>query len=98
MKYWIYKAKRWLVHRLGGYMANECIVDPNKVKRLQCIQHYSMDRAMYRLDYSVGTLRAKAVKSFAESLIPYIVSEVTTDVFRCEYVIRTSIRVVDDRR
>lgn len=97
-KHCIYNVKRWLIHKLGGYMPNECVVDPNKVKHLKLTRHYSIDCMAYRRDYNAGALRAKAVKEFAESLITYIKSEVMEDEYTNEYVIRTSIRVVDDRR
>lgn len=68
MKHWIYKAKRWLVHKLGGYMHDECIVNPNKVKHLQLIERYSMDCMEYHREYSVGTMRAEVVKSSQKAL------------------------------
>jgi hypothetical protein len=99
VKCWIYWAKRWIVHKLGGYMANECIVDPSKVLYLKCTRRYSKDAVYsFREMYTVGHMRADAVKKFAEGLIPYIVSEVSEDDVNREYVIRTTIRVVDDRR
>lgn len=96
MKHWIYKAKRWLIHKLGGYTADEAT--PNrKIQHLKMMHHYTID--MQR--ESVGEIhfreREKAYKRFAENIVrSYANLEEHRDHETREWILRLSMRVVDE--
>lgn len=96
MRRWIYKAKRWLIHKLGGYTTDEAT--PNrKIQNLARHHHYTID--MQR--ESVGEIhfreREKAYKMFAENIVrSYAKLEERRDHETREWILRLSMSVVDN--
>ena len=95
MKRWIYRLKVWMIHKLGGYTADEAT--PNrKIARLKMLHHYTVD--MQR--ESVGEIhfreREKAYKRFVEDVVRnYATLEEQRDYETREWILRLSLSVVD---
>lgn len=96
MKRWIRKLKALIIHKLGGYTSDEAT--PNR--KIQCLKMCHI----YTLDMqreSIGEIhfreREKAYKKFAEAVVrDYANLEETRDHETREWILRLSLKVVDD--
>lgn len=85
-----------LIHMLGGYTPDECVVHPDKVEHICVGREYSLqDICSQRFEYSV----AKCQEELMTKLIPYVRQYVNFEAFNCpatdEYVTRAHLRVVN---
>lgn len=95
MKHWINKVKRRLIHRLGGYTADEAT--PNrKIQRVSRMHIYTYETLLVSPGNVHVRERGKAVQYFVDGLKPYVKIEERYDPGRREWVLRTSVRVVDE--
>lgn len=96
MQNWIRKLKAWIIHKIGGYTADEAT--PNrKIQTLKLMHTYTLD--MQRA--SVGEIhfreREKAIKQFAEEVVKcYVRLDESRRYESNEWILRISLRVVDD--
>lgn len=97
MKHWIYKAKRWLVHKLGGCMPIE-VVRTDQVQHIATTQWYSVDELIARREYTKAKAEAMAVDLLYKHIRQYVHIEYNEMYETREIAIRASIRVIDERR
>lgn len=95
MKRWIHRLKVWIIHKLGGYTADEAT--PNrKIQRLAMTHSYTTD--MIRA--SVGEIhlreRNRALMKFVSNLEQYVTVVERRDYETAEWVLCLSMRVVDE--
>lgn len=98
MKDWINKLRIWLIHKLGGYTRAECVVGPDKLTHLTLTQRYPLEDAGLRVAYGLGIGEASAVSRFMQDLRQYVIVDKRIDEETMQIVVRTSIRIIDDRR
>lgn len=95
MKHWIYKLKVWMIHKLGGYTADEAT--PNrKIRRLNRMHIYTDDMLMVSLGNVHVREHGKALQFFVDGLKPFVRIEEHFDPSTRKWTLRTSLRVVDD--
>ena len=96
MRKWINKLKRWAIHKLGGYTADEAT--PNrKIQRLKYTSVYTIDMQRESIGEIHFREREKAYKLFAERIVRnYAKLEEHRDCETREWHLRLSMRVVDE--
>lgn len=91
MKHWIYKLKTWFIHTLGGYTADEAT--PNrKIVRLCDTRGYPTNT----LGNELLRKKGEAARRLARLAEDYVSISERREVCTGDWVIRASLRVVDE--
>lgn len=97
MKRKIHKLKVWLIHKLGGYTQDEAVHN-RKIEHLMMYHSYTTN--LYAGDQANLHVyeRDKAIAKFADTLKSYVRIQERRDHITDEWMLRLSLRVVDEDR
>ena len=90
------RLRAWLIHKLGGYTADECIATPDQIERLSNIMRYSREGTLYRRDNALNWERHNSVKQIIRKIEKYVHIDEHIDWDTDELVIRVWLDVIKE--
>lgn len=94
----VYKLRAGAIHLLGGYMADECVLHPDKVEQLLVTRQYAMSSMLHgRFEYNEARLKAGLMNMLIDHIRPFVVFEAYHDPATNQYVTRARLRVIRDK-
>lgn len=85
-----------LIHMLGGYTPDECVVHPDKVERICVTRKYSRSSFLDgRAEYNEARLKAELMTMIYPHIRQFVAFESIIDPATDEYTTRAHLRVVN---
>ena len=85
-----------LIHMLGGYTPDECVVHPDKIKRICVTRKYSRSSFLDgRAEYNEARLKAELMTMIYPHIRQFVAFESISDTATNEYTTRAHLCVVN---